>query len=391
MKIISILTGLCSAGLLQAAQLHVGTAETTITPDRPLALEGYFGLRVSDGVSSPVMAQVVVLESRDGAKVLERSIMVSADLVHLPWEMLHSVRERVARVLPEVDVSKIFISTTHTHQAPVVMRDNFVIPDGIMTIGEYLEFFAGQVSAAVVAACGKMQPASMAWGLGRAELGFNRRTSYLDGGGQMFGKMRTPNYEGPEGPVYRGVPMLFFFDQEGRPIAAAINPWCPSQIAPGNRKISADFWHPVRVGLKKEFGENFTVLCWCGAAGDQMPGVRFHTEAENRMRELRGEASWIDECARRLIDTVLDTYALVRGNAERDIVHKHITDTVRLPGWELADEEVERIRKAHAGLVEDLKNHPNKANALARPISWRAQTLEVQENLRKAPDGCYPT
>ena len=38
-----------------AAQIHVGAAETSITPDRPVALEGQFRLRISKGVDSPIM------------------------------------------------------------------------------------------------------------------------------------------------------------------------------------------------------------------------------------------------------------------------------------------------------------------------------------------------
>ena len=99
MRIISIITLWLSAALAHTAQLHIGTAETTITPNRPVALEGYFGLRVSNGVSSPVMAQVLVLELLEEGKIEERSIMVSADLVHLPWEMLNAVRDRVGNCL----------------------------------------------------------------------------------------------------------------------------------------------------------------------------------------------------------------------------------------------------------------------------------------------------
>lgn len=391
MRIISIIMLWLSAALAHTAQLHIGTAETTITPNRPVALEGYFGLRVSNGVSSPVMAQVLVLELLEEGNIEERSIMVSADLVHLPWEMLNAVRDRVGKTLPEIDTAKIFISTTHTHQAPVVMRDNFIIPDGVMTVESYIEFFAKQVSEAIVKACSNMRAGSMAWGLGDAEIGFNRRTAYLSGRGQMFGEMRTPDYKGPEGAVYRGMPVLFFFDSRGDPIATAINPWCPAQVAPGNRQISADFWHPVREQLKKEFGEALTVLCWSGAAGDQMPGPRIHEDAENRMLQLRGIDGWVEECARRIVTSVLDVYALVRDERKGDIVLQHRSDQIRLPGWKLSDDELAGIRVAHDGLVDDLKNHPDRANALARPISWRAQTLEVQENLRKSRDGCYPT
>ena len=204
-----LLTATCSG---RAAQVYVGSSETSITPDRPVALEGAFHLRLSQGIDSPIMASVVVVESREGDKVLERSTMVSADLVHIPMELVQSVRESVAREIPGLDVSKIFISVTHTHQAPVVMVGNFVIPDGVMTIEEYGEFFARQVSQAIVEAYGTLQPGGVAWGLGYAQVAYNRRTSYLDGHSRMYGPTHTPGYKGPEGPEYQGIPVLFFFD-----------------------------------------------------------------------------------------------------------------------------------------------------------------------------------
>ena len=140
------------------AQLYVGSSETSITPDQPVALEGSFRLRISQGVHTPIMASVVIVESREGDRVVERSIMVSADLVHLPMELVHLVREMVAKELPGVDVNNIFISVTHTHAAPVVMPDNFVIPPGVMSVEEYGKFFAKQVADAIVEASGTMLP-----------------------------------------------------------------------------------------------------------------------------------------------------------------------------------------------------------------------------------------
>jgi hypothetical protein len=191
-----------------AAQLYVGSSETSITPDQPVALEGSFRLRISQGIRTPIMASVVIVESREGDQVVERSIMISADLVHLPMELICLVREMVAKELPEVDVNKMFISVTHTHAAPVVMPDNFVIPPGVMSVEDYGKFFARQVADAIVKAMGTMQPGSVAWGLGSAQVAYNRRTRYLDGRGQMYGPTRTPNYKGPEGPEYQGIDVV---------------------------------------------------------------------------------------------------------------------------------------------------------------------------------------
>lgn len=374
-----------------AAQLFVGVAETSITPDRPVPLEGSFRLRISDGVHSPIVATVVILESREGDRLLERSIMVSADLVHLPMEMIEAVRKRLTGKIPDLDPSKIFISTTHTHQAPVVMRDNFILPEGAMTIGEYIDFFTDQVSAAILKAHQSMQPGSVAWGINHAHTAYNRRTSYLNGTAQIYAPVDKPGYKGPEGPAYQGIPMLFFFDQKGQPIAAALNVWTPSQEGFGGNKISADFWHPVRERLKEKLNKDLVVLCWCGASGDQGPIRIVHREAEDRMRRLRGEGNWLEELARRIVDATMDTYELVKEERHSDIKLIHRSEVVPLPGWRLNDEEITEYRNQVAHYTRELEKDPNKSNTLARPISWRKQLLERQQSFRDREDGAYPS
>ena len=79
---------LFAAGLLawvtpegRAAELRVGGATTSITPDRPVALAGQMHTRIAREVESPVTATALALESRQGDRVLDQAILVSCDLV----------------------------------------------------------------------------------------------------------------------------------------------------------------------------------------------------------------------------------------------------------------------------------------------------------------------
>jgi hypothetical protein len=380
---------LISPAIAAKQEICIGAAEVSITPDRPVALEGAFALRISDGIQSPIVASIIIIESRHDQKVSERSVMISADLVHLPMEMIHAVRKKIALRYPEWDVSKIFISTTHTHQAPVVMRNNFIIPKHAMSVAEYIDFFVGQVTAGIVTAQENLQAGSVAWGLGNAMVAYNRRTAYLDGSSQVYSEINRPDFKGPEGPEYQGIPMIFFFDQAGKPLAAAVNVWSPSQEYFGSRKISADFWHPVRERLKKELGENFVTLAWCGASGDQGPWRRVHVEAEDRMRKLRGIDSWLKEFGRRIANSVIDTYKLVKNERHHEVHHSHVMRTLPLPGWKLTEKELQEIRGRRDSLAGELKAEPERAHALARPISWRSQLLKRQETMSKRENHAY--
>src|SRR5205814_5178008 len=104
----------------RAAELHVGGATVSITPDRPVALAGQMHTRVAREVESPVMATALALESRDGDKVLDQAILVSCDLVAIDATVLDKVRRRVKDRLPDLDAQKLLLSATHTHTAPVM-------------------------------------------------------------------------------------------------------------------------------------------------------------------------------------------------------------------------------------------------------------------------------
>ena len=372
-------------------QLYVGCAEVSITPKEPVALEGSFTLRISDGVHSPIQASVLAIGTGSSKSIKDLSIMVSADLVHIPNVITTKLRQRVSEILPDLDVSKIFICATHTHQAPVVMSDNFVLPKEIMSVDEYINFFVERVSSAVLEACNDIQQGSYAWGLGQAQVAYNRRDVSFDFTAQVYGGVSAKNYRGPEGPEYQGIPVIYFFDNKGKLMGAAINVWSPSQEYFGGNKISADFWHPVRKRLKKEWGDDFVVIAWCGAAGDQGPVRRFQTEAENRMMKLRGLDSWVDEFGRRISESVLDTYSLVKNERKSKIFFSHEAETIPLPGWLLSDDEIKEIKGWMNAYQKELDEDPSKAYRLARPISWRKQTLERQKLFKNSTEGFYPS
>ena len=84
---------------LRAAELLVGAASTSITPDEPVALSGQFHTRVAKNVESPVTANVLVLESRDGDKSLDLAIMVSCDLVVIREDIQPRIRKSVSAKL----------------------------------------------------------------------------------------------------------------------------------------------------------------------------------------------------------------------------------------------------------------------------------------------------
>src|SRR5690606_9915724 len=110
----AVLTVLITSGLVvsvagesRAAELPVGGARVSITPDQPVALAGQMRTRIAREVQSPVTATALALESRDGEKVLDAAIMISCDLVAIRDGVLDGVRQKLAPRLPDFPVEKL--------------------------------------------------------------------------------------------------------------------------------------------------------------------------------------------------------------------------------------------------------------------------------------------
>ena len=147
-----ILAVLCLAMNLQAQELLIGTATTDITPKLPVALMGQFNLRIADTIETPLTANVIALESRDGNHSLDVAIMVSCDVTEIPEILLKMVRAEVHKQIPELDSKKIFLTAVHTHTAPVLENGlefsfRYQIPKkGVLQVEEYDTFFVHQIA-----------------------------------------------------------------------------------------------------------------------------------------------------------------------------------------------------------------------------------------------------
>jgi hypothetical protein len=121
--ICSTLVLVCGWGGQASAELLIGRATTTITPDLPVALSGHFATRITKKIETPCTASVVVLEKTTEGEKPVQTILVSCDLVAIREGILEGFQAKLKEVAPEIDGSKIIINATHTHTAPV-MLDN---------------------------------------------------------------------------------------------------------------------------------------------------------------------------------------------------------------------------------------------------------------------------
>ena len=364
-------------------KLFIGTATISITPDEPVSLQGQMYTRIAKEVESPVTANVVVLQSRQGDQILDTAVMVSCDLCVLPQPIIERARQEIQKRLPQLDTKKVFINATHSHTGPSTRLGVYSLPEkGVMKVEAYYDFFAQRVADAVEKAWKSQKPGGVSWGLGHAVVAYNRRAVYSNGSSVMYGDVHSDRFREMEGPEDHGVEVLFFWDENKKLIAAAVNVACPAQVVEHRKAVNADYWHPVREQLKAKYGKDLCVLGWIGAAGDQSPHIEtrstWRNKSEERMRSLRG-LTRLEEVTRRLVRAVDDVYEATKSEIHYDVPLAHVTEEIKLPARMVTDKEYADAKAAVASLE-------GKPGAAWR-VGWHGKVVKRYES--QTPDKVY--
>ena len=377
---------------LKAQELYIGSITTDITPALPVALMGQFHLRIADTVESPLTANIIALESREGSQSLESAIFVACDLVVISPPILAQLRTEVQRRLPDFDVNKIIVTATHTHTAPVLdtILLKYPIPKkGVTQIDAYLSFFSQRVADAIVKAWEKRQQGSITWGLSHAVVGYNRRSVYADGTASMYGGTHVPEFRGIEGYEDHDVNTLFFWNKGGKLVGMSINVPCPAQEVEGRSAVNADYWHDTRIALKKRFGDNISVVGWIGASGDQSPHLMYRKAAEERMLKLANRTQ-MQEIGRRIALAVEEAYEIVKNDRYSNVPMVHKVETLRLPIREVTEAEYADAKKNRDEIAAMISADPNLNDQKQAQMLWYTKTVELFEKQKADPEMKFP-
>lgn len=328
-----------------AAELWVGAATADITPDRPVPLTGGTSVRIGREIQSRLTANVLALESRDGRQSLDQAILVACDLCVIRPGIQEAFRKHVAARLPGFDVNKLVMAATHTHTAPVLLQDRYEEKDyeDAMQPKEYVPWLYEQMAQAVVKAWEDRQAGAVAWGLGHAVAGHNRRVVYSDGTAKMHGNTALPEFRGIEGFEDHAVQILCFYDSQKRLKAAALSLATTAQ-AEGGSKVDADFWAHVRRLIHERHGDQVCVLGFCAPAGDQTPRTQVHKKSEQRMCELRG-LTYSQEIGRRVAAAFDDVATVIAQDIRADVALVHRVQTLELPARIVTEAEYAVAKK----------------------------------------------
>ena len=345
--------------------IKIGWAKRDISTLEPVNINGQMYLRISEGIHDPIMTTALVL---DGGEGQDAAIFVSCDITSISVEVIAEVKEKVAARNAEIPVKNIAINATHSHSSSATWKIADKSPDGrdIYSGDKYRDFFTNQITDAVCEAWETRKEGGIAYGYGYAVVGHSRRTIYSEdqgaanplspapnGFGVMYGNTKKDSFSHYEAGADHFLNAMFTVDGEGKMTGVIVNVPCPSQICEHFTKLSADYWHDVRMAVEAEFGEGVYVLPQCAAAGDLSPRVLHYKEAQARRMELKYGLGYpadsfvaYNKCiaerkdiAERILDGIKEVYAWSSKDIQTEPVIKAIYKPLKLTRRFITDEE----------------------------------------------------
>ena len=314
--------------------LNIGWATRDITPTGPVMIQGQMHRRISTGVMDPLTVTAMIVTGDDPE---HNTAFVSCDIAFPSDNMYREIREQLVHRVPDLPPGNVILNATHTHTSMVFEDGSYELPKGdVWSPSKCREWINVRILDAIEEAWANRSEHRLARAYGHAVVGHNRHAVYRDGHAQMYGEINTEDFDHFGGYVDHSVDMLFTWDEQERLTGVALSIPCPSQVDEGLCVLSADYWHEIRVELRKRFGDPLQILALCGVAGDQSPHFLLYKKEEELMRVRHGNSER-QEIALRVADAV--SRALPVSAPEDDWGLTHVSETVVLPARKITQQE----------------------------------------------------
>jgi neutral ceramidase len=238
--------------------LHVGFAETDITPKPGSQSPGGMNKRVLTAVLDRLKAVAMVVNSGDAAVAL-----VGIDALFITAETTARARAAIEKGT-KIRGDHVLIGASHTHSGGPVASCFECDADP-----DYLVFLGDKIAEAVVTAWSRLHDAEIGRGVGHEPaIAFNRRFLMRDGRQVTHPGKRNPQIVRSAGPIDPDVGVLAARAPGGQLMGLFVNFACHLTIGRGNG-FSADYVFNLRETLREHFRRpDLPVGFLLGAAGD---------------------------------------------------------------------------------------------------------------------------
>ena len=217
----------------------------------------------SQGVAHPLYAKAIALVDARGQK----AVLVTCDIIGFSRAFTGRVAARVKDKygLPR---ENLVLFASHCHSGPTLsdsldrLRSSGVTREAAENNVAYTRDLENKIVDLVGEALGKMEPASLSYGIGRAHFALNRREK--SDKGYKLGK-------DPAGPTDESVPILRVQSAGGKPLAVVFGYACHNTThRPNMMKIDPDFAGYAQDKIEAD-NPGATALFVTGCAGDADP------------------------------------------------------------------------------------------------------------------------
>ncbi|APZ96968.1 neutral/alkaline non-lysosomal ceramidase N-terminal domain-containing protein [Fuerstiella marisgermanici] len=316
---------------VSADPLHVGMAETDITPPMGFPISGYYHERLADGTLDPLKAKAVVFRQGD-----QSAAFVVGDLTGIDRDLYVEVRRLAAKAtgIPE---AHIVVSGTHSHTAPDYTAHLYrylAKKPADRDADAYAAKLVGGMVGAIEEAYKSATPAVVQAGSGQQELpvAFNRRFVMTDGSVKTWQKLDNPKVVKAAGPIDPEIGLLRILSEDGNKTVGVVSNFALHLDTTGGTRWSGDYPYYIEQTLKKAIGEDIVSVFGAGTCGDI-----------NHSDPSRAERNKTDVIGNSLGDAIVKALPELKP-IPSPTLRVHST-TVQLPLQEVTEHDVKRAQK----------------------------------------------
>ena len=369
--------------------VKIGWAKREISSDRPVSIPGQMYQRISEGIHDPLYVTALCV---DGGEDQDKIIFISCDIVTPSKGILQPIRDKLAERRPEIPEEGFILNVTHTHSSVALIGEATRSVDGSREVFPGVktrELFCELAAQAIIEAWDNRKEGGIAYGYGYAVVAHSRRVVYFKeeklakntrqymtppGYGVMYGNTDDPLFSHYEAGADHFLNVMYTFDEKEKLTGVVVNVPCPSQLSEHFTKLSADYWHDVRVMVAKEFGDDVFVLPQCAPAGDVSPRVLHYLKAQERRMRLKYDLPYDPskrtvynkvmgeryDIAERIVEGVKEVYSWAKKDIKTQVTVRHKVTRMDLERRKITDEEKAWCEQN----LEDLKDMQPSAEGL---------------------------
>lgn len=297
--------------------IQCGIFEHDITPKLGSQMPGYFNIRLADGIKEPLRCSAIVF-AQDGAV---KSVIVSADAIHVPPKNNLSARRRIAELLP-VDEAAVTVHGTHIHTGGPVLEGFICDADE-----EYCSFLEDRIVDCAVLAKAELRDVRIGFAKGYDDTLAHYRDRVLPDGSL---KTNASGDSKPFGKIDPEITCLVIDNSDGSRYGVLVNYACHTDCV-GGTALSSDFPGAMRDTLRGAFGADFMPVFVNGFFGN-LNHIDFEHQTHKRPKYYRSMGV---KLAGRVISAMEDTVYF--DEPDFRAASKTITVKTRMPEPELIE------------------------------------------------------